>query len=612
VTTTATHEVAAIDDYALLGDTRTAALVSSAGGIDWMCAPRFDGPSIFGCLVGGVEAGTFVVRVPRATGRLVRRAYEPESSVVRTTWSTAHGEVVVRDGLVARVAGRLLPSSLLVREVHVAGEPSDVEVLFDPRLGPRRDRPRVRRDGGVLVCSWGSVAVALTGTPEGFAPGRLARVRVEPAQPLVLALSVADREPLISVDPAAATESLARTDREWRAWAATLPDLGPFHAQVLRSLLTLRLLTYAPSGAPVAAPTTSLPEQLGGSRNWDYRYAWPRDASLGVAAFLDASCDHEAEAFMYWLLHAGRLDRPRLPVVLGIDGRPTPEERTLEGWPGYRGSAPVRVGNGAATQHQLDVYGWVLDAGNRLERAGHRLFAETWRLLRDHATHVAGCWRDPDSGIWEVRGPPRHYVHSKVMAWTALDRALALSRTHRTPARRTRAWQSARDAVHSSIMRSGYDDDRQTFVRSYDDRGLDAALALVGVLGFDAPDSPPVVGTLDAIRSELAAGGPLLYRYRRRGDGLDGDEGAFLPCSFWFAHALAEAGRVDEAEGMLGDAADLANDLGLLPEEIDPTSMRALGNHPQALSHSSFVRAAIALERARGRQGARSSPSAAP
>jgi GH15 family glucan-1,4-alpha-glucosidase len=612
VTTTATHEVADIDDYALLGDTRTAALVSRTGAIDWMCAPRFDGPSLFGCLVGGADAGTFVVRPPAGAGRPVGWAYESESSVMRTTWSSANDEVVVRDGLVARVGGRLLPTSLLVREVRVTGAPTDVDVLFDPRFGPRRQRPAVRHDADTLVCSWGSFAVALTGAPPELSPGRFTRVHVEPEQPLVLALSLADREPLISVDAASAIDALARTDREWRAWAATLPDLGPLHARILRSLLTLRLLTYAPSGAPVAAPTTSLPEQLGGSRNWDYRYAWPRDASLGVAAFLDASCDHEAEAFMYWLLHAGRLDRPRLPVVLGIDGRPVPDERALEGWPGYRGSAPVRVGNGAATQHQLDVYGWVLDAGDRLERSGHRLFAETWRLLRDHATHVAGCWRDPDSGIWEVRGEPRHYVHSKLMAWTALDRALALARTHRTPARRSRAWGSARDALRASIMRSGYDRERQTFVRSYDDRGLDAALALVGVLGFEAPDSPPVVGTLDAIQSELGAGGPLLYRYRRRDDGLDGDEGAFLPCSFWLAHALAAAGRVDEAETMLEDAADLANDVGLLPEEIDPASGRALGNHPQALSHSSFVRAAIALRHAQRRQGARSSPSAAP
>jgi len=588
--------VAAIGDYALLGDTRTAALVSSVGAIDWMCVPRFDGDPIFGRLVGGPAAGTFTVRVADPSAQLEHRGYVLGSAVVEATWSTATGTVTTRDGLVARVAGQLLPSTLLVREVHAIGVPAAIDVCFDPRLGPARRHPSVRRRDGALVCSWGSsLAVALTGSESGLAPGSVHRVVVEPGSPLVLALSIADREPLVYVDAPGAVAALARTDDEWRNWSDSLSDLGPFHDLVVRSLVTLRLLTYAPSGAPVAAPTTSLPEEEGGGRNWDYRYAWPRDASLGIGAFLDAGSGREAESFMYWLLHAGRLDRPRLPVMLDVAGRPVPEERVVEGWPGYRNSRPVRVGNGAATQHQLDVYGWVLDAGHRLDAGGHRLFAETWRVLADHADFVAAHWREPDAGIWEVRGAPRQYVHSKVMAWTALDRAISLSQSHRSRARRIQRWGAARDAVREQVMTSGFDQQRSTFVRGYDDRGLDAALSLVGVLGFDAPDSPRVLGTLAAIRSELSASGTLLFRYSAGDDGLEGGEGAFLPCSFWLAHALAEAGRVDDAGETLTELSGYAGELGLFPEEIDPSNGAALGNYPQALSHSSFVRAAIAV-----------------
>jgi GH15 family glucan-1,4-alpha-glucosidase len=462
------------------------------------------------------------------------------------------------------------------------------------------------------VCSWGSLAIALTGSARALSPGIVHRVVVEPGRPLVLALSVADREPLIYIDPPGAAQALARTDEEWRTWSGSLSDLGPFHDLVVRSLVTLRLLTYAPSGAPVAAPTTSLPEVEGGDRNWDYRYAWPRDASLGIGAFLDAGSDREAEAFMYWLLHAGRLDRPRLPVVLDIDGRPVPEEIELEDWPGYRRSRPVRIGNGAATQHQLDVYGWVIDAGHRLDAGGHRLFAETWRLLADHADFVAEHWAAPDSGIWEVRGQPRHYVHSKVMAWTALHRAIALSSAHRTRTRRRQRWCNARDAIRNQVLTSGFDQQRSTFVRAYDDQGLDAALSLVGVLGFDAPDSPAVLGTLAAIRSELSASGPLLYRYSVGKDNLENGEGAFLPCSFWLAHALARAGRVDDAIDVLTELSRFGGNLGLFPEEIDPTTGAALGNYPQALTHSSLVRACIAVRDAQRRQGTSSRPSAVP
>jgi GH15 family glucan-1,4-alpha-glucosidase len=605
-------DVTPIGEYALLGDTRTAALLSRNGSIDWMCVPRFDGQPIFGNLVGGADAGAFSVRVDASSARLEQRSYLPGSAVVQATWTTETAAVTTRDGLVTHVAGELLPTTLLVREVHAAGAPVPVNVRFDPRWGPAHQRPRVRRQDHALTCTWGSLAVGLTSSEPGLVPAVDRQVVVEPGRPLVLALAVADREPLVYVDPRRAMEALARTDVEWRKWSDALPHLGSFHDLVVRSLLTLRLLTYAPSGAPVAAPTTSLPEALEGERNWDYRYAWPRDASFGIGAFLDAGSDHEAEAFMYWLLHAGRLDRPRLPVVLDIHGRRVRDECTLADWPGYRHSRPVRVGNLAATQHQLDVYGWVLDAGHRLDAAGHRLFSETWRVLAGHADFVAEHWTEPDSGIWEIRAAPRHYVHSKVMAWAALDRAITLSRAHRTRTRRVRRWRTTRDAVREQVMQAGFDEERGTFVRAYDDRGADAALSLVGVLGFDSPDAHGMVRTLAAIRSELSAGGPLLYRYRPGDDGLEGGEGAFLPCSFWFAQALAAAGLIDEASDMLAAVSRRGGELGLFPEEVDPSTGDALGNYPQALSQSSFVRAAIALRDAQRAQGARSKPRAVP
>lgn len=602
----------AIDDYALLGDTRTAALLSSAGAIDWMCIPRFDGESLFGRLIGGDDAGVFAIAVTDPSARLLHRGYLPGSSVVESTWRTTSGQVRTRDGLVSDLGRQLLPTTLLVREVHAMGGPVDVEVCFDPRLGPTRRRPRTKVHGDLLVCSWGALVVGLTTSVETFEPAVPRRVSVHPDKPLVFALSVADREPLVRVDPLEAVSALARTDDEWRAWSRSLVDLGPFHDAAARSLLTLRLLTYAPSGAPVAAPTTSLPEHLGGGRNWDYRYAWPRDASLGIGAFLDAGSVEEAEAFMYWLLHAGRLERPRLPVVLTLDGRPTPDEQELDDWPGYRDSRPVRIGNEAGSQHQLDVYGWVLDAGHRLDAAGHRLFSETWRLLAAHADHVGAHWADPDSGIWEIRGERAHYVHSKVMAWVALDRAIALAGTHGARRRRRERWTSARDAVRTQVIRSGFDESRGCYVRAYGDHELDAAMSLVGVFGFDDPQSPRALGTLDAIRSELDAGGPLIYRYRPGSDGLVGGEGAFLPCSYWVVQALAACGRVEAAAEMLSELISSRSPLGLLPEEVDPGTGSALGNYPQALSHSSLVAAAVAVRDAAAGQGPSSNPSETP
>ncbi|WP_353511362.1 glycoside hydrolase family 15 protein [Intrasporangium sp.] len=591
-----------IEDYGLLGDTRTAALAASDGSIDWLCIPRFDANPVFGRLVGGPEAGSF--RMAPAEGlSLVSRRYRPETATLETTWRTDTGRLTLTEGMVAEVSGQLLPPTLLVRRLTAEDGPVEVVVEFDPRLGELQAVPTVQQRGAVLVCTWPTTAVALTTSPTmRIEPGTVQRVVVEPGRPLTLAMSVADREPLIYVDPDTAWAALEVDERRWQDWCSEIDKDLPHRDAVVRSLLTLRLLTYSPSGAPVAAPTTSLPEVLGGVRNWDYRFAWPRDASIGIAAFLGVGKHEEARAFMAWLLSATRLDRPRLPVLLTLHGKHPPAERKFDSWPGYAGSVPVRLGNGAADQHQLDGYGWVLNAGWLLTRAGHGLYSETWRTMAGFADTVARRWREPDAGIWEVRTEPVHHVHSKLMAWLTLDRALLISGHHRTRDSSLRLWAGEREALRKEITKSGFDPVKGMYTRSYGSPDTDAALLIMPQLGFDPPDSSRISGTIDAIARDLDAGPPLLYRYPPGEDGLPGTEGAFLPCSFWFVQALAETGVVVEANLLFEELLELASPVGLYAEEMDPLTHEHLGNYPQALTHAALVQAALALRDA-GRRG---------
>ncbi|HYT26730.1 MAG TPA: glycoside hydrolase family 15 protein, partial [Actinomycetota bacterium] len=541
---------------------------------------------------------------PAGRSRSSRRRYHPASATLETTWDTGTGRLVLTEGMVAEVTGRLLPTTLLVRRLAAVSGPVDAVVELDPRLGERHRPPEARRRGAALVCQWGSIAVAVQAAPWlPLEPGRPLRVRVAPGQPLTVVLAVASREPLVHVDPDAAWMALLDDERRWRAWSGDVDEDLPERDAVVRSLLTLRLLTYAPSGAPVAAPTTSLPEHPGGARNWDYRFAWPRDASIGIGAFLGVGKTVEARQFMAWLLHATRLERPRLPVLLTLHGKHPPAERELQGWPGYAGSRPVRFGNGAAEQHQLDGYGWVLDAAWLLTRAGQRLYIETWRAMRGFADRVAQRWPEPDAGIWEIRGDAAHHVHSKLMAWLALDRALRIAAELGVSHRRRGWWQAQRDAIAADVTRRGFNTGKAAYTRTYGSEDLDAAVLVLPLLGIEPLDSPRVRGTLDAIGRELGASGPLLYRYPPGEDGLPGTEGAFLPCSFWLVQALAKTGRHAEAAERFAEMLALASPLGLYAEQMDPTSRQHLGNYPQALTHAALVQAALALrdaERPRG------------
>ena len=606
----ATTRRTSIGDYGVIGDTRSAALVAPDGSIDWWCVPRFDSPPLFGRLVGGDEAGCFSIG-PDEDAQVVGRAYRPDTVTLTTTWSVAGGELELADSLIAEVEGRFLPATLLVRQLTARGRPIRGQLHLAPRFG--YDRLPAGRHGhraGALVCEGGDLAIAVTSDGPALDADRTIEFEVRPGQPVTIALTAGRRSALIIVPPAVAATEVARDEAGWRSWAAGIE--APRHRDaVVRSLMTLQLLTYSPSGAPVAAPTTSLPERIGGDRNWDYRYAWPRDASIGIAAFLAAGKPLEARAFLAWLLHASRLARPRLPVLFTLDGRPGPPESELDGWPGYAGSRPVRIGNGAADQYQLDGYGWVVDATWLLTAAGHPLYGETWRAVAGFADRVAATWSEPDAGIWEQRAAPAHHVHSKLMAWLALDRATRIAATrHDRRRRRSQRWADARDALAHDIRTRGFDPAQGAYTGVYGSTELDAALLILPLLEIEPTPSARVTGTVDAIRQQLSAGGPLLYRYLPGADGLIGGEGAFLPCSFWLVRALALTGRREEAATLLDELLALGGPLGLYAEEMDPTTGEHLGNYPQALTHAALVQAVFALADVstdRARQRARSS-----
>lgn len=588
----------------MIGDTRTAALVTSRGEIDWMCIPRFESKPVFGSLIGGKHGGRFSVS-PKAV-RGIERRYRPGSAVLETTWVTATGRARLTDGLVADLSHELLPQALLVRRLEAIEGRVDVEVIFDPRRDLGEQPKRVRKHSGTLIVEWGSVALLLRSAPDfGITPAGASELRLERGERVTFVLSAADRAPGVLVGPEKAWELLQSSDRWWRNWSAQIEYEGPSAEAVTRSLLTLRLLTYAPSGAPVAAPTTSLPEDPGGERNWDYRFSWPRDASFGLTAFLGLGCRQEARAFLRWLAIASRLSRPRVQVLYDLEGRPGVREEERRDVPGYLGSLPVRTGNAACEQHQLDVYGWIVQAAWELHRGGERLSGDLWKAVEGWTDFVCGHWREPDAGMWERRGPPQHYVHSKLMGWKALDRALQLAPEYRVRPSRWERWEAERKALANDILSRGVDPVRDVYRGRYDASQPDAALLMLPGIGLEETAAPRVRATVEAIASELGAGDGLLYRYPEGTDGLGGGEGAFLACSFWMVEALCHLGRIDEAIDLFQSLCGRSNDIGLFAEQIDPATGAHLGNFPQALTHSSLIGAALAVRDASRASGAR-------
>ena len=585
---------APIGEYALLSDTRSAALISRTGSVDWLCVPRFDADPVFGQLIDVEHGGRFEFSID---GQVEARAYRPESAVLETRWRGPTGGAILTDSMPVDVTG-LRPQLALIRRAQCTSGEVEVHALFDPRLGLPGRRPRWSRRWNTLFCEWGSLALTLQCFPSQTAePGRPFSVRLRKGETLTLIASLADRAPATLLPESDVVAMIEETDAGWRRWAAEIEYQGPFREAVIRSLITLRQLIYSPSGAPVAAPTMSLPERIGGDLNWDYRYAWPRDAGIGSGAFMAAGRTAEAQAFLRWLEIASRLTLPRMKVLYTLDGTPGHREREMRRISGYRGSLPVRAANAAAEQHQLDVYGWVVDTGWHLASLGQELDGPSWRMIRSLADFVVGRWRNPDAGIWEVRGDPRHHVSSKLMAFVALDRAARTARKSGRDLRHAQRWERERDRLRADVREHGWSLKLNSYTAAYGSEDLDASLLLIAMSELEDTEPDRIRTTIDAVRERLGAGGPLLYRYLPS-DGAP-NEGAFVACSFWLVDALARCGFVDEAERVMADAVGLGGELGLLAEEVDPPSGEMLGNYPQALSHATLVAAALSIEAAK-------------
>ncbi|HET9509416.1 MAG TPA: glycoside hydrolase family 15 protein [Gaiellaceae bacterium] len=587
---------APIRDYAAIGDGRTVALIARDGSIDWLCLPDLDSPSVFGALLDAERGGRFVLE-PEAPYEATRR-YLPETNVVETTFATSAGRVRVTDAMTLPAEGLTPYRELTRRTEGLAGDVS-LRWRLEPRFGYGTAPTRIERRHGTPVAVSGRDALALcswdAGEPEHTARAITGRFDLAEGRVSLLALTAAHQEPLVLPARHDVEARLESTPRSWREWARTRAYDGPWREAVIRSALALKLLVFAPSGAIAAAATTSLPEEIGGQRNWDYRFSWPRDAAFTLQALLALGCTPEARAFFSWILHASRLTHPRLQVLYRLDGGAEADEQSLP-FAGYRGSRPVRVGNGAADQTQLDVYGELLEAASRFAASAGGLDRDHGRRLAEIADFVCDVWERPDAGIWETRSEPAHFVQSKMMCAVALTRACELAAGGLVPTKRATRWERQRDRIREFVETQGYSEAKRSYVRSVDEDEVDASLLLAVLACYDQPCAPRLLGTVDAVRRELARG-PLVHRYRGE-DGLAGEDGAFVACSFWLVEAYARQGRLDEAATLMDELVPLANDVGLFAEEIDSGSGEFLGNFPQGLSHLALINAAVAIEEA--------------
>ncbi|MBO1414056.1 glycoside hydrolase family 15 protein [Streptomyces sp. FH025] len=594
-----------IEDYALIGDMQTAALVSRDGAVDWLCLPRFDSPAVFAGLLGTDEHGFWRIGPEAdAAGPSDRRRYRGDSLVLEQEWDTDGGTVRLVDFMPPRaLSDRHGAAPQLIRVVEGVAGTVRMRSALRMRFSYGRVVPWVHKvtegGGSRTVAVAGPDSVWLDGETETYGQDltTYADFTVRAGERIAFALTW-QASHLPAPERPDAEQALAATEEFWRDWVAQCTYQGPYREAVVRSLITLKALTYAPTGGIVAAPTTSLPEDIGGVRNWDYRYTWLRDATITLSSLLRTGYREEARAWREWLLRAVAGDPENLQIMYGIAGERELAESELDWLPGYEGSQPVRVGNGAAGQLQLDVYGEVVEALHLAHLTGlarndhaHLLQLRLISWLEQH-------WREPDEGIWEVRGPRRHFVHSKVMAWVAVDRTVKLLEQTdcEGPVER---WRELREEIHADVCAHGYDPERNTFTQYYGSRELDASLLLIPQVGFLPPDDKRVIGTVEAIQRELSTEDGFVLRYPTSGgvDGLPGDEGAFLACSFWLADALALIGRVGEARELFGKLLAIRNDLGLLAEEWDPRLKRQVGNFPQAFSHVPLIDTALRLGR---------------
>ncbi|WP_457973701.1 glycoside hydrolase family 15 protein [Arthrobacter sp. D1-17] len=598
--------MARIEDYAVVGDLHTAALISTEGSIDWLCLPRFDSPACFNALLDTPESGRWLL-APAGAGTCTRRHYRHHTLILETEWETPDGAVRVVDFMPPRDE----VADIVRIVVGIAGEVRMRGVLA-LRFDYGHIMPWVRRDShGLHAIAGPDSAYLVTTAPlrgEHMHTVSDFTVKAGDRVPFVLTWAPSHVRRPRAVDAEAVLQS---TEAFWLEWAGQCNVEGPYKEAVERSLITLKGLTYAPTGGIVAAVTTSLPEQLGGPRNWDYRYCWLRDATLTLQSLLAVGYTAEAAAWRDWLLRAVAGDPADLQIMYGIHGERRLPEMELPWLAGYENSAPVRIGNGAAGQLQLDVWGEVLDCLSLTRNSLLTDSDEAWDVQVALMEYLEGVWDQPDNGLWEMRGPKRHFTHSKVMAWVAADRMVKGVRESGLPGPAGR-WEALRETIRADVMAHGFDPDRNTFTQSYGRPELDASLLLIPRVGFLPPDDPRVIGTIDAIQRELTEDGFVLrYRPEISDDGLPGGEGVFLACSFWLVEALLGAGRHRQATELFERLLVLRNDVGLLSEEWGVQTARHLGNTPQAFSHFALVTSALELHQHETRQSNRPLPSGA-
>jgi GH15 family glucan-1,4-alpha-glucosidase len=595
-----------IAEHGLIGDMHTAALVGTDGTIDWYCCPRFDSPSVFAAILDAERGGFFRI-APACPGWHSKQLYLPDTNILITRFLTPDGVGEVQDFMPPPQSGAAAHRHRMIRRVlAVRGQ-----MRFTVHVAPRFDYARVAHE--VVLTPHGAVfrapeleASLSTSCRLEIVDGTDVRADIE-LNAGETATFVLDRvEPGELPEPVSdgyIDDAFDATAAFWRGWLRQSRYGGRWREMVHRSALTLKLLTYAPTGAIVAAPTTSLPEELGGTRNWDYRYTWMRDAAFSVYALLRLGFTDEAGAFMKWLegrfRNASRSGSGPLQIMYGIDGREELPEVELAHLEGYMGSAPVRIGNGAAGQLQLDIYGELMDSVYLANKYGRPIFHDGWMELTRNLEWLLDNWDQPDEGIWETRGGRRNFTYSRLMSWVAVERAIRVARQRGLPADLGR-WMAVRDAIYNQIMERGWHPQRRAFVQHYDTDVLDASLLLMPLCKFIAPTDPRWISTLDAISEELVSDS-LVYRYNAETspDGLAGGEATFSLCSFWWVEALARAGRVDEARLAFEKMLTYANHVGLYSEEIGPTGEQ-LGNFPQAFTHLALISAAFNLDRQLG------------
>ncbi|WP_425608734.1 glycoside hydrolase family 15 protein [Streptomyces albipurpureus] len=578
--------MALIEDYALVGGMTTAALISREGSVDWLCMPRFDSPAVFTSLLGGPEHGRWTLSPaagPDTGATAARRRYRGDTLILESEWDTPHGTVRVTDFMPPHSS-----APQLTRIVDGVSGQVTMQSVANVRFGYGKDAPRIRAVGDRTRAAHGPDTLWFDAEPPVTAEDGTLRSQftVGPGQRVAFTLTW---QPADVIPPLPEPRnSLASTETYWNDWTSRSTCTGPDRETVVRSLITLKALTHT-TGGIVAAPTTSLPEEIGGSRNWDYRYCWLRDSALTVTSLVRAGHLDEARAWRAWLVDTLGRNADGVQIMYGLGGERLLPERELGWLPGYENSGPVRIGNAAAEQLQLDVFGEIADALDTARRYGLEPCPQASALQVRLVETLEKRWREPDEGIWEVRGPRRHFVHSKVMAWVALDRTIRLIESGAATGPLDR-WRDVRDEIHDQVCEQGYDPERGTFTQSYGSDELDASLLLIPLMGFLPPDDPRVIGTVDAVVRELSTPDGFLLRYPTHGahtgvDGLKGDEGAFLACSFWLVEALTLTGRHKEARTLLDRLLALRNDLGLLAEEWDPRLQRQVGNAPQGFSH---------------------------